>query len=136
MLRQTIESLKSNPQKLFLVDGLGALLSAFLLGVVLVRLENIFGIPPLALYILAIPPIIFAIYDFYYYRKPKHQLGRFLKGIAIMNILYCFLSISLAFYHHSLITGLGWGYIIVEVVIVCLLVLLELKVSWSLSVDN
>ena len=33
------------PKKLFLIDGIGAVLSAFLLGVVLVKLQSLIGMP-------------------------------------------------------------------------------------------
>lgn len=132
MLKRILESLKSNPKKLFLIDGWGALLSAFLLGVVLVRLEDIFGIPSSVLYILAVPPVFFAIYDFYCFRKLNNQVGVFLKGIAVMNILYCCLSIGLALYHHPVLTVLGWGYIIAEVMIVFVLAFFELKMAREL----
>ncbi len=68
-LKHLILKAKLNPKKLFLIDGFGTILSAFLLGVILVKFEIIFGIPISVLYILAIIPIFFAAYDFYCYRK-------------------------------------------------------------------
>lgn len=118
-----------NPKKLFLIDGFGALLSAFLLGIVLVKFEPVFGIPAATLYVLAALPVFFAIYDFYTYFKANSKLRHFLKGIAIMNLLYCCLSIGLAIYHKGSITNLGWAYIAVEILIVVLLAILELKVA-------
>ena len=129
MLKQIIEKMEHNPKQLFLIDGFGAMLSAFLLGVVLVKLERIFGIPSSALYLLATFPVLFAIYDFYSYQKKSDKLWLFLRGIAIMNLLYCCLSIGLAFYHYEKITALGWSYIITEILIVSILAIIELKVS-------
>ncbi len=117
------------PRTLFILDGVGALLSAFLLGVVLVRLEHIFGIPSSALYVLAIVPIFFAIFDFYSYRKEHGKLDKFLKGIAIMNLCYCMLSLGLAFFHRQTITSFGWAYIMIEIIIIIVLAIIELKVS-------
>ena len=37
--------LPTNPKKLFFIDGCGAILSAFLLGIVLVRFEKYIGMP-------------------------------------------------------------------------------------------
>jgi hypothetical protein len=129
MLDQLINWANDNPRKLFLIDGVGAMLSAFLLGVVLVELEDVFGIPPPTLYLLALLPCLFAVYDLYCYRKKEENIGPFLKGIAILNISYCLLSLGLAFYHYQSITYFGWAYILVEILIVLMLARLELIVS-------
>ncbi len=132
-LAQIVEKLKHHPKKLFLIDGLGAMVSAFLLGVVLVRLERYFGIPPSTLYFLATLPILFAIYDFYCYRKENDVLGQFLKGIAVANLSYCCLSLGFAFYHSNTITNLGWAYVLGEIFIVVLLATIELGVAKRLT---
>ncbi len=118
----------STLRKYFLLDGFGAILSAVLLGIVLVKLERIFGIPKSTLYFLALLPCFFALYDFYCYFFIQKNLGRFLKGIAIVNLLYCCLSIGLAFYHSHQITYLGWVYIIIEILIVVTIAIAELRV--------
>ncbi len=133
MFDQLINWATTNPRKLFLIDGLGALLSAFLLGVVLVELEAVFGIPRPTLYVLALLPCFFAVYDFYCYRKKGADIGPFLKGIAIMNISYCLLSIGLAVYHYQRITYFGWAYILIEILIVMTLARLELRNSTKIS---
>ena len=132
MIVQIIEKIKLNPKKLFLIDGFGAILSAFLLGVVLVQLERIFGIPSTALYFLATFPIIFAIYDFFCYRNKTDNIPRYLNGIAIMNLLYCCLSIGVAIYHCEKIKSLGWVYLLMEIIVLTILVVIELNVSKEL----
>jgi len=112
-----------------LIDGLGALLSAFLLGVVLVRFQSLVGIPIKTLYFLAILPCFFAVYDLFCYFFAKSRSGGFLKGIAIINVLYCLLSLGLAFSHQEVMTGLGWLYIIVEIIIVLFIASIEWKAS-------
>jgi len=118
-----------NPKKLFLLDGFGALLSAFLLGVVLVKFESIFGIPQKTLYFLAFLPCVFAIYDFYCYFKINENLDYFLKIIASVNVTYCFISLGLAFYHYQKLTYLGWSYILLEIVIVLIIAYVEWNVK-------
>lgn len=132
MIGQVITNFHKHPKRLFLIDGIGAIFSAFLLGIVLVKLEGVFGIPVSVLYILATLPIFFAIYDFYSYQKEHHQFSSLLKGIATMNLLYCLLSIGFAFYHHQIITFWGWAYLISEISIVMVLAILELKVAKGL----
>jgi len=111
------------------IDGLGAILSAFLLGIVLVRFEALFGIPKSTLYFLALLPCIFAIYDFYCFYLNDTTIKKSLKRIAIANLTYCGLSIGLAFYHIGTIKNLGWIYILIEVLIVVTLALIELRIS-------
>lgn len=122
-----------NPKTLFLVDGLGAILSSFLLGIVLVKMEGVFGIPKTSLYLLAVIPCAFAIYDLCCYRIKEINIPRYLKGIAYMNLLYCFLSLVLAFYHFEKIKKFGWLYIALEILIIIALAIYELKVSIKLE---
>ena len=119
----------ANPKKLFQIDGFGAIVSAILLGIVLVNLEYLFGIPKPTLYFLASFPCLFAVYDFYCYFKIDNNLEKFLKIIASANILYCGLSIGLAIYHRKNISNLGWMYILMEIAIVSGLSSIELKVA-------
>lgn len=108
--KHLIMKAEENPNKLFLIDGFGAILSAFLLGIVLVKFERIFGIPSRILYFLSIIPIFFSIYDFYCFQKKLENIGLFLKIIAVLNLIYCCLSFTLVFYHFKTISGLGWIY--------------------------
>lgn len=117
------------PKQLFLIDAVGALLSAFLLGIVLVKLESFFGIPRSALYLLAAIPCFFALYDLLCYILARQKTAGLLRGIAYANILYCCLSIGLAFYHVASITIFGWLYILGEILIVVFLARLELKTA-------
>lgn len=116
-----------NPKKLFLIDGFGAILSAFLLGVVLVKFEEIFGIPSSILYPLATIPIFYAAYDFYCYRKRHQKTGLLLKGIAFLNLIYCCISLGMVFYHFGTITNLGRIYILIEIIIVLFLAIIEFR---------
>ena len=113
--------------RLFLIDGLGALVSAIMLGVVLPLVQPLVGIPLYTLYLLAVFPILFAIIDFYALFKKPSPIQQYLKIIAACNITYCFLSVAMAYYHRSQITVLGWIYLIIEVIIVGTLALIELN---------
>lgn len=133
LIKQISDWGTANPKTLFQIDGFGAILSAILLGVVLVRLESVFGIPKTTLYFLASLPCLFAFYDFYCLFKPDKHLGIFLKGIAISNLTYCFLSMGMAIYHRAEITILGWTYILVEISIVGMLAYMEWSVATNLQ---
>lgn len=118
-----------NPKRLFLIDGFGAILSAFLLGVVLVRFESVFGIPAPTLYFLALLPTAFALFDFYCLIRVKENIDLFLKGIACINLAYCCISLGLAFYHYEKITYLGWSYILLEICILIALASLQFRTA-------
>lgn len=136
MFQNLVSKFSTDPKQLFLFDGAGALLSAFLLGVVLVQLESFFGIPKNTLYFLALLPCFFALYDFYCFAKVKNNLGFFLKGIAYINLTYCIISMGLAFYHHQQITHLGWFYIIIEIIIVVIIAIIELQVAKKITKEQ
>ena len=121
------------PKQLFLIDGIGALLSAFLLAVVLVKYEYFFGIPRYTLYFLAVFPLCFAIIDLMGYLSPK-RARTFLKIIAFSNLAYCLLSLGLAAYHYLSLSLWGWVYIVVEVAIVLFLATIELKTATQQAV--
>lgn len=128
-LKHLMAKAEQNPKKLFLIDGFGAILSSFLLGIVLVKFEKLFGIPSSVLYFLATIPLFFAIYDFYCYLKRHQKTALFLKGIAVLNLVYCCVSLGLVFYHFGAITNLGWIYILIEIVIVLFLTIIEFRVG-------
>ncbi len=120
-------------KKIPLIDAIGAIISAFMLGVVLVHFGPYFGIPKETLYILATLPIFFAVYDLIIYFFVDTKLSLWLRIITIINLLYCLLSLGFAFFHVESITWLGWAYIIIEIIIVIFIARYELRSSF---VDN
>ena len=131
-----ISRFEANPRQLFLVDGFGALISSFMLGIVLVKLESIFGIPSLVLYFLASFPILFALFDIYCYVQLNNSSVHYLKIISVLNLSYCCLSIGLALFHFEVITGLGLAYLALEILIVFALAFIEWEVANRLSKKN
>ena len=129
MFKSIYKYAKSIDYGIFVIDGFGALISSFLLGVVLVKFEYIFGVPRHVLYLLAVIPLFFALFDFLAYNKCLFPYQRSLRMIAIMNILYCCLSLVMAIVHLDSIKTLGYVYIIVEIFIVLYLSIIELKLS-------
>ncbi|SDC29180.1 hypothetical protein SAMN05421749_10425 [Acinetobacter marinus] len=120
---------RRHPQKLFWIDGLGAIISVCMIGVVLVELQVLVGIPKSTLYLLALFPCIFATYDFYCYYVRHHHLHDQLYIIATMNLFYCCLSLAVAIYHRSQITCLGWIYVLAEISVITVLARFEVSVA-------
>lgn len=117
------------PPTLFLIDGLGALLSAILLGVVLVQFEAIFGMPPNVLYGLAGIAGGFCIYSLSCFLRKPENWRPYLKGIAIANLAYCALTAGLVVYFRQRLTGLGILYFVLEIAVIVGLSVFELKTA-------
>lgn len=118
---------KMTYKKMFMIDGMGALISAFLLGVVLPSFQQMLGIPLSAIYFLAVFPYIFLVYDFMVYQYIEYNQGYFLKGIAWANMAYCLISAGTLYFHFDKLTLLSGIYFVGEIAIVATLAVLELQ---------
>lgn len=121
-----------HPRKLFLADSLGALLSALLLGVVLVKLEPAFGMPPKILYPLSAIAFIFSIYSCTCFLLIKAAWRPYLSIIAFANLVYSCLTIILVLWFMKQLTALGLAYFISEAILIITLAGVELKSAASL----
>jgi len=115
------------PKRIFLLDGLGACLTAFLLGVVLTAFNKHFGMPQKTLNILALIALGFAVYSFFCFFFIGNNWRLFLKIIAAANLLYCCLTTALVIYFYPQLTVFGVIYFLLEIVVVCGLVFVELR---------
>lgn len=116
-------------KKLFLIDGIGALLSVFFLALVLPKFELYFGMPKNTLFILACIAALFAINSLTIFLLTTKNLQLYLKAIAIANIAYCIYSLVVVVDNYTTITKLGIIYFTVEIVVILLLALVEIKVA-------
>ncbi len=123
---QRLNKLALTPKRLFLIDSLGAVLTALLLSQVLARFETVFGMPRNILYILAGVAVVFAIYSFLCHLLVKDNWRSYLILIAIANTLYCMVTLGLVVYYFGRLTYLGVAYFIGEIIIVLSLVRIEL----------
>ncbi|GAA4375585.1 hypothetical protein GCM10023186_08450 [Hymenobacter koreensis] len=115
------------------MDGLGALLSAVLLGGVLVRFESVFGMPQKALYFLSLVALLFFIYSVSCALSAPRNWRLCLRIIASLNLLYCGVTIGLMVYWHHRIMALGWLYFAAECVVIVTLAVVELKAASAAS---
>jgi hypothetical protein len=123
------------PRRLFLIDSLGGLLSALLLGAVLTRFEAIFGMPQKVLYFLSCLACVYATYSFLNYWRMKENGSLYLKGIAIANLFYGYLTIGLVIYYRTLLTNWGLSYFLLEVAVIISIAIMELKTLFK-SIDG
>ncbi len=118
-----------NPKQLFLVDSLGALLSAFMLGVVLVMFKEIVGMPSNVLYGLAFIACLFFVNSLFCFLRVKENWRPRMKWVAIFNLMYCCLTAGLVIYFYKELTIWGVVYFVVEKIIVVPLAIVELQVA-------
>lgn len=128
-IQQNVDKLISNLKTLFLIDALGALLTAFSLGVILVKFEESFGMPRRVLHFLSLVACIFMVYSFCCYFFIARNRRPYLKAIAIANMMYCCLTLGLVFYFYQSLTILGLIYFLLEIMVVSVLIFIELKAS-------
>lgn len=120
--------LRITEKNIFLIDGLGALLTAFLLIAVLRIYEKYFGMPSDILFILSAIACIFAIYSWSCFLFIDKISSKFLMPIIIANASYCLLTFSLIVYYFNRLTVLGIIYFLVEIITLCILIYFENKI--------
>ena len=118
----------ANSRLIFLIDGLGALLSTLLL-LLIARFEEVFGMPKDVLYWLVPVTTIFTTYSLGSYLLNPKAWKRFLIPMAIANILYCSLTLVLLVYHFERLTVFGIAYFFAEILLILLLSRIELGLT-------
>ncbi len=117
------------PKRIFLVDGIGAFVSAISLGLILTRFERVFGMPIHVLNYLALAAVVFFFFSITCYLRLPRKWKLFLKTIAITNFTYCLITIFLVFKFHEQLTFWGHLYFILELMIIVALV----NVEWRMA---
>lgn len=127
-MQTLINRLSSNPNRLFLLDGIGAFVSAFFLGIVLVNLESQIRMPIQILYMLAVIALVFAGYSITcYFINPKNWKS-YLRLITTANTLYCTFTLGLVMYFFERLTLLAITYFVVEMIVVSIVIRIEILV--------
>lgn len=120
---------KINPRHFFLIDGLGALLSTFLLGFVLVKWQDAIGMPTSRLYLLATIAAVFCLYSLCCFFSGVKNWRRYLRIIAVSNLAYCVLTTGFMMYEYANLTALGMLYFVSEIIIIVTLAIIELRIA-------
>jgi FtsH-binding integral membrane protein len=117
------------PRTLFLVDGVGALVTALLVGVVLPALGELIGTPRPVLRALALTAAVFAAYSPTCAATRPMRWPGYLRGIALANLGYCLVTAALLIRFSATLHTLDWLYFAGEIVVMCALVTVELRVA-------
>ena len=114
-------------KQLFLLDGIGAAVTALLLSQVLARYQSVFGMPQSVLWVLAATAGGFAVYSLLCHRLVNKHWKRYLGGIALANTGYCIITLGLIGYWFEKLTYLGVAYFVGEIILIMILVGLEFR---------
>jgi len=117
-----------NERNIFLLDGAGALLSVFLMAVVLPAIQHLIGMPSHIFYLLALWAFGSLVYDFCCFRFADRRDSRWLRGIMAANGLYCVLTAVLLVVHFAELTPWGVAYFVAEMPVILGLVMFERKI--------
>lgn len=115
------------PKSLFLIDAIGALLTAVCIAFVLKPFKDYIGLPANILNILAIIAGVFSLYSFCCFLFLRSRWRMFLFTIGIANILYCIFTTILLIIHAETISIIGLGYFLAEMGIITWLAITEFK---------
>ena len=117
--------MKVNSINIFLVDGIGALLSLLMLGYVLPFFNEYLNIHPQSLGLLAALAAVFMTYSLMCYQFSNGDKPILLKIIMSLNLLYCVFTVGLLCITSKDITALGIAYFFIEICIILALVYYE-----------
>ena len=133
IINKLINHLIEKPKTLFLIDSLGAILTVFILFVIMRQLNEYIGMPIIVLTYLSFIAIFFCIYSTACFLFLKERWTPFIRLIGIANLLYCALTIGLLIRYYSLLTIIGIIYFLIEIVIICGLSYVELNVATEIK---
>ncbi|WP_139793763.1 hypothetical protein [Reichenbachiella faecimaris] len=118
-----------NPRNIFFIDGIGALVSAISLGLVLTSFQHLIGMPIHILYYLSYAACVFSVYSFVCYHLLPRNWRLLLKVIATANSIYGCGTVLLLFYFYNQLLFWGKAYFILELMILAFLIRKEWKTS-------
>lgn len=118
---------KLDSRKIFLVDGVGAILSFISTGFILPVFAVHLGISISILNILALFPLVLMFYSLYCYKFVKDINSWMLKLLITLNATYILISFGLIFFYKP-IEALGVMLLVSEIIILTFLLRLELKI--------
>ena len=127
--RSILDKLTLNPKIIFLMDSLGAMLTAILLFGVLARFEEVFGMPSTALYFLSAAALGCAAFSFYCFLFVNRSFCQFLRIIGTANLLYCVLTVALIIINFESVTKFGLAYFALELAVIAILMVVEFKAA-------
>lgn len=118
-----------------MADLSGAAISLISLTLIWLVFEVLFGLPKTAISILITSATLLLGFDLFSLLSSRNKHNQRLQFIGMANVGYCVLSLCLAIIFYEDITLVGHIYLLLEILLVFLLALVELKVGGSASND-
>lgn len=128
-IKKAIQYLIKNPSTMFLIDGIGALLTTLSLCLIMLNFGSQFGMSLYALSLLTIIATLFCSYSIFCFLFLKESWYIYLTLIGLANLLYGILSCSLMIYFFSTMPAWGIFYFSVEMLLILLLVYIEISIA-------
>lgn len=129
MINRVINHLEDKPKTVFIIDSLGALMTAFFLFVIIRSFNEYFGMPKTVLHYLSIIAVCFCLYSAVCFLFLKKRVAHFIRIIGILNLLYCLITTLLIIKYYPQLTMIGGLYFLFEILIISILAYIELKVA-------
>lgn len=117
-----------NPYHIFLIDALGALISAIFLGLILITIQPLIGLSSFHLYILSSIAIGLALFSFSCYIIKPTGWKVNLSIIIFLNMAYSLFTVAIMVFFYKTIQPLGYLYFILELLVLIAVVIFEWKV--------
>jgi hypothetical protein len=116
-----------SPKRLFLIDGLGAFITAFVIFFILRPFHEYIGLSPVLLLLLSIIAFMFSFYSFINFFFFQKNWIPYLRIIGIANTMYCLLTASLMLHYFHSLKIVGLLYFTLEIVVIAILIWIEFK---------
>jgi hypothetical protein len=129
------ERLARTPRTLFLIDGVGALVTALSVGVLLPMLGEHIGMPRPVLRSLALTAAVLAAYSLTCAAAQPTRWPALLRGIALANAGYCVVTAALLVRVSATRHALDWLYFGGEIAVVSALATFELRVARAAATE-
>lgn len=124
-----LDSLYAAPRRMFVLDGLGAAVSAVALGLVLPRFSELVGAAPSALRFLAVIPVGIAAFDLACALARPTAWRAALRLVACANLVYPWISAAALWRDELRLLPLGHVYFGVEFAVVAALGAFQLHLA-------
>jgi hypothetical protein len=120
-----VKSLERRPALILLIDGIGAIVSALFLGVVLTALQPYVGMPRPVLVALAAVALAYSAYSIDGYHRRPDEWRRRVRVISTLNLAYCAVTLALVAAFWTQLTLVGAAYFLGEIFAIGVLVVVE-----------
>ena len=124
-MSELVDRLRRQPRLVFLIDGIGATVSAFFLGVVLTALEEHVGMPRTVLWFLALVALAYGAYSIGCYYLLRKEWRPWLRAISSLNLAYFGATAGLMVAFRARLTLVGATYFLLEILLIAALVVVE-----------